>query len=327
MAPHLAKLFLCSTTCARCVHDGAGARRGRAEYLNKFSPAASAAVPSIAGALVERMAARLLVFFVRHAALLRPLGHAGKLQLAQARSACCHVVAMRAFGRLGSLPMRSTLSAAPVGGAEPGGSQALKDNPVPGAWQDAAVRQGLAPVVASLYPNPVPGARQDMAELEAAVGQSLAPVEALGGPHRVLRAFRPLLFLDAGALAGSPLLGALPPGVALSHLFSRAPPGLQSPHQRSGFTPAQVLPAHQYRLHTGAPRAPMLLPGGTAHSLRPACPAGAGTAHGQQVVRLTKAHACPRCSRAHTLWLGMRPLVFVTAVLLVTLPLALPRTG
>ena len=75
--------------------DGAGARRGRAEYLNKFSPAASAAVPSIAGALVERMAARLLVFFVRHAALLRPLGHAGKLQLAQVRITCCCVVAMR----------------------------------------------------------------------------------------------------------------------------------------------------------------------------------------------------------------------------------------
>jgi len=38
----------------------------------------------VAGALVERMAARLLVFFARHAALLRPLGAAGKLQLAQA---------------------------------------------------------------------------------------------------------------------------------------------------------------------------------------------------------------------------------------------------
>ena len=90
LATHMAQLVLYGTTSARCVPDGAGARRGRAEYLNKFSPAASAAVPSIAGALVERMAARLLVFFVRHAALLRPLGHAGKLQLAQARSACCY---------------------------------------------------------------------------------------------------------------------------------------------------------------------------------------------------------------------------------------------
>ncbi len=57
----------------------------RAEYLNKFSPAASAAAVSFAGALVERMAARVLVFFVRHASLLRPLGQAGKLQLAQVR--------------------------------------------------------------------------------------------------------------------------------------------------------------------------------------------------------------------------------------------------
>ena len=95
--------------------------------------------------------------------------------------------------------------------------------------------------------QPVGWRLQDMAELEAAVGQSLAPVEALGGPHRVLRAFRPLLFLDTPALAGSPLLGALPPGVALSQLFSRAPPGLQSPHQRSGFTPAQVPPAPTFR--------------------------------------------------------------------------------
>lgn len=84
----MAKSFLCGNTGARCAPHGARARRGRAEYLNKFSPAASAAAPSIAGALVERMAARLLAFFVRHAALLRPLGHAGKLQLAQARSTC-----------------------------------------------------------------------------------------------------------------------------------------------------------------------------------------------------------------------------------------------
>ena len=133
---------------------------------------------------------------------------------------------MRASVNSAPLMMHLSLSTAPVKGTEPGGSQ--------------------APQI-----KHAPGARQDMAELEAAVGQSLAPVEALGGPHRVLRAFRPLLFLDTGALAGSPLLGALPPGVALSHLFSRAPPGLQSPHQRSGFTPAQVPPAHRGRLCPG----------------------------------------------------------------------------
>lgn len=31
---------------------------------------------------------------------------------------------------------------------------------------------------------------QDMAELEAAVTDNLLPVDAIGAPHRVLRAFR-----------------------------------------------------------------------------------------------------------------------------------------
>ena len=55
----------------------------RVEYLSKLSPSPASAVPSVGRALVERMASRLLVFFVRHAALLRPLGTAGKLQLAK----------------------------------------------------------------------------------------------------------------------------------------------------------------------------------------------------------------------------------------------------
>lgn len=45
----------------------------RAEFLSKFVPLPSPAVPSCVGALTERMASRLLVFFVRHAALVRPL--------------------------------------------------------------------------------------------------------------------------------------------------------------------------------------------------------------------------------------------------------------
>jgi len=40
-------------------------------------------VPSYTAALVERLARRVLAFFVRHAALLRPLSQAGKLQLAK----------------------------------------------------------------------------------------------------------------------------------------------------------------------------------------------------------------------------------------------------
>jgi len=38
---------------------------------------------AVSRALVERMAARLMVFFVRHASLVRPLSRPGKLQLAK----------------------------------------------------------------------------------------------------------------------------------------------------------------------------------------------------------------------------------------------------
>lgn len=51
---------------------------------------------------------------------------------------------------------------------------------------------------------------QDLAELEAAVGQQLLPLEQLGGPARALRAFRRLLFLEGPELEGSPLLKELP---------------------------------------------------------------------------------------------------------------------
>lgn len=134
----------------------------RLEYLSKFMPAPSPHVHSFAAALVQRMASRVLIFFVRHASLLRPLSDTGRLQLAK-----------------------------------------------------------------------------DMADLEAAVGQSLVPLEHIGTPFRMLRAFRPLLFLDTAAILDSPLVQALPPSIVLHHLYSRAPQSLQSPHTRSGFTAAQ----------------------------------------------------------------------------------------
>lgn len=84
------------------------------------------------------------------------------------------------------------------------------------------------------------GAAQDIAELEAAVAENLLPLEAVGAPHRALRAFRALLFAPTPALADSLLLPALPRSTVLHHLYSRAPPALQSPHSRSGFSPAQV---------------------------------------------------------------------------------------
>lgn len=79
-----------------------------------------------------------------------------------------------------------------------------------------------------------------MAELEACVAQNLWPLEQCGAPFRALRALRPLLFLEAGALAASPLLAELPAAAAVHHLYSCAPAGLLSPLTRSGLTPSQV---------------------------------------------------------------------------------------
>ena len=79
-----------------------------------------------------------------------------------------------------------------------------------------------------------------MAELEAAVGQSIYPLDHLGLPFNMLRAFPRLLFLDTADILSSPLLSELPPSVVLHHLFSRAPATLQSPHVKQNFTPAQV---------------------------------------------------------------------------------------
>ena len=117
----------------------------RSEYIARFSPPPSAATPSAAGQLCERSAGRLLMYFVRHAALLRPLPAPAKLQLAK-----------------------------------------------------------------------------DLAELQAAVGQLLWPLEALGPAVCCLRSFRTLLFVEDAALdAGAPPLRDLAPSVALHHLFSR----------------------------------------------------------------------------------------------------------
>jgi hypothetical protein len=134
----------------------------RTEFLSRFTPPPSPNHNTFISALVERMACRVLVFFVRHASLMRGLSQAGKLRLTK-----------------------------------------------------------------------------DMAELEAAVSSNLFPVEHLGTPYRMLRAFRPLLFQETSALLSSPLLKELPAPVVLHHLYSRAPPQLQSPLEQGGLTPAQ----------------------------------------------------------------------------------------
>ncbi len=72
-----------------------------------------------------------------------------------------------------------------------------------------------------------------MGELEAGVGQSVYPLDHLGLPFNMLRAFRRLLFLDTAEVLGSPLVRELPASVVLHHLYSRAPAELQSPMQFS----------------------------------------------------------------------------------------------
>lgn len=61
-------------------------RRFRADFLAHFVPQPSPSVPSLASLLCQRFAGRLLAFFVRHAAMLKPLAQPGKLQLAKVRA-------------------------------------------------------------------------------------------------------------------------------------------------------------------------------------------------------------------------------------------------
>ena len=61
-------------------------RRFRKEHLSHFVPQPALNVASSAALLCQRLAGRALAFFVRHAALIKPLGQQGKLQLARVRS-------------------------------------------------------------------------------------------------------------------------------------------------------------------------------------------------------------------------------------------------
>lgn len=139
----------------------------RSEFLSKLLAGSSPAVvpasgESMSASLARKLASRVLLFWVRHAAMVRPLSESGKLQLIS-----------------------------------------------------------------------------DMAELELVVGQSLFPVEQLGSPYRALRAFKPLVFLETSEFASTPLLQELPPSVVLHHLYTRAPPELESPMKRTKLSPQQ----------------------------------------------------------------------------------------
>jgi hypothetical protein len=211
----------------------------RVEYLSKFSPAPSTNPASFGGQLVERMAARVMVFFMRHASLVRPLSSAGKVQLAKVLSPPHTFPTMR--------PAVATAHACVIWPCAllmgQISAEALMVRVL--ELESCGGRQWAIDSVVSaegLYNGECRRA-QDIAELEAAVAENLVPLEAVGPPHRALRAFRPLLFLDTAALPDSLLLQALPPSVVLHHLYSRSPPALQSPHAHSGFSPAQV-PIH-----------------------------------------------------------------------------------
>ena len=85
----------------------------RSEYLSHFHPAPSPSVASFVSALTERMASRVLLFFVRHASLVRPLSAEGKLRLAKVSPALSvhhHNVHTLFAGAFGLAKIRKTFS-------------------------------------------------------------------------------------------------------------------------------------------------------------------------------------------------------------------------
>jgi conserved oligomeric Golgi complex subunit 5 len=53
------------------------------EFLSKLLPSSSSRSETICTIMVRRMASRVLIFFIRHASLVRPLSEAGKLRMAR----------------------------------------------------------------------------------------------------------------------------------------------------------------------------------------------------------------------------------------------------
>ncbi|XP_029016227.1 conserved oligomeric Golgi complex subunit 5 [Betta splendens] len=80
----------------------------------------------------------------------------------------------------------------------------------------------------------------DFAQMEMAVAPLCRRVSDLGKAYRMLRSFRPLLFQTSELIANSSIVGDLIPYSTLLHfLFTRAPPELKSPHQRSEWSIAR----------------------------------------------------------------------------------------
>ncbi|KAG1776989.1 Golgi transport complex subunit 5-domain-containing protein [Suillus placidus] len=84
----------------------------------------------------------------------------------------------------------------------------------------------------------------DMTELEFALGAFLGPsskrgLEVAGEEYKMLRAMRPLLFLDTASLAGPTHAANLPPLVVLHHILVRSP--LPLPHIMHGWQEAEYV--------------------------------------------------------------------------------------
>ncbi|CAI6007212.1 unnamed protein product [Closterium sp. NIES-65] len=163
-------------------------------------PPATVSEP-VAQSLAKRLASRTLLFFVRHASLVRPLSEAGRLRLAR---------------DMGELEFAV-------------GQHLFPTHALGASYRALRAFRPLLFVDLEKIPTSSLLQARDMGELGFAVGQHLFPTHVLGASYRALRAFRPLLFLDLEKIPTSSLLQDLPPSVVLHHLFSRAPPEMLSP--------------------------------------------------------------------------------------------------
>lgn len=77
----------------------------------------------------------------------------------------------------------------------------------------------------------------DFAQMELAISPLCNRPSELGRPYRVVRSFRPLLFLTVEHIADSPSVGeVIPFSTVLHFLFARAPQEMRSPHQSAGWS-------------------------------------------------------------------------------------------
>jgi hypothetical protein len=78
----------------------------------------------------------------------------------------------------------------------------------------------------------------ELAQLESVI-TNLYPVKELGQPYKMLRAFRPLLFLELDKIGTSPEAKILLPSHVIHHLICRGPSELQSPQTLKNWSLSQ----------------------------------------------------------------------------------------